>query len=80
VHFLINGDIKTKTANAAMIGAVVKIQKGTINGEAWFDPDLGMFVDSDSDQDLTLDITTRTMSLNEHLKQNVELSLLGIDP
>ena len=80
VHFLINGDIKTKTANAATIGAVVKIQKGTINGEAWFDPDLGMFVDSDSDQDLTLDITTRTMSLNEHLKQNVELSLLGIDP
>jgi hypothetical protein len=80
VHFLINGDIKTKTTSAATIGAVVKIQKGIINGEAWFDPDLGMFVESDSDQDMTLDITTRSMALTEHLKQNVELSLMGIDP
>lgn len=78
VHLLMTGDIKTKSASAATVGAVVKIQKGTVNGDAWFDPDLGMYVDINSDQDMTMDITTRQMALNEHMKQNVELSLLDV--
>lgn len=80
VHLLITGDIKTKSTSASTIGAVVNIKKGTINGEAWFDPDLGMFVDTDTAQDMTLAITTRTMQLSEHLKQNVEMSLVSVDP
>lgn len=80
VHILVNGDIKTKSANAASIGAVVKITKGAINGDAWFDPDLGMFVDSNTDQDMTLDIATRQADITEHMKQNVEMSLLNVNP
>lgn len=80
VHLLINGDIKTKTASASAIGAVVKIQKGVVKGDAWFDPDLGMFVEINTDQDLKLNITTRSMALTERLKQNVEMSLLGVSP
>lgn len=80
VHILITGDIKTKSASAAIVGAVVKVQNGTIGGDAWFDPDLGMFVDIDTGQDLTLNITTRTMELNEHMKQKVDMALLSINP
>jgi hypothetical protein len=79
-HILVNGDIKTKSANAAAIGAVVKIEKGTINGDTWFDPDLGMFVDSKTGQDMTLDITTRETSFTEHMKQNVGMSLVNVNP
>ena len=79
-HILITGDIKTKSASASTIGAVVNVKKGIVNGDAWFDPDLGMFVDINSKQDTTLDITTRGGAFTEHMKQNVDTSLLGIDP
>lgn len=80
VHFLMTGDIKSKTASAAMVGAVVKVQKGIINGEFWFDPELGMFVDGDNKQDMTLNIATRGATFTEDMKQNVEMSLLSVDP
>jgi hypothetical protein len=80
VHFLVTGDIKTKTASASTIGAVVKIQSGTINGDVWFDPDQGIFVEDKTDQDLTLNITTRSATFTEHMKQNVTMSLLGVNP
>jgi len=75
-HLLVTGDIKTKTASAATTGMMITVKKGTINGESWFDPDLGMFVDINSDQDLTMDIKTRTMTLTDRMKQNVALSLV----
>jgi hypothetical protein len=80
VHFLITGDIKTKTASASTIGAVVKIDKGTITGDAWFDPDLGMFVDDNMDQDTKMNIATRQASFTEHMTETVEMSLVGVDP
>jgi hypothetical protein len=79
-HLVIAGDIKTKTATAAATGAVVKVKKGIISGDSWFDPELGMFVDVNTDQDLTLDITTRNMALTDHMKENVELSLVDVSP
>lgn len=80
VHLLISGDVKTKTASAATTGAVVNIKKGTVTGDAWFDPDLGMFVDINSDQDITMDIQTRNMALTQRQKQNVEMSLVDVSP
>jgi Family of unknown function (DUF6263) len=80
VHFLVTGDIKTKTASASTVGAVVNIQSGTINGDVWFDPDQGIFVEDKTDQDLTLKITTRSTAFTEHMKQNVTMSLLGVNP
>ncbi|HEV2319767.1 MAG TPA: DUF6263 family protein, partial [Verrucomicrobiae bacterium] len=79
VHLVMTGDIKTKSASAATIGAVVDIQKGNIRGDSWFDPDLGMFVDSDWDQDVTMNITTRQMALTQRMKENVEMSLLSVN-
>jgi Family of unknown function (DUF6263) len=80
VHFLITGDLKTKIASAATIGVVIKIDKGTVKGDAWFDPDLGMFVDINTDQDLALNFTTRQMAFTGHQKQNTEVSLLSVNP
>jgi hypothetical protein len=77
-HLLITGDIKTKSTSAATTGAVVTVKKGTINGDSWFDPELGMVVDVNSDQDLTMDIKTQTMTMADHLKQNVKLSLVNV--
>jgi hypothetical protein len=77
-HLGITGDIKTKTASAATTGAVVTVKKGIITGDSWFDPDLGMYVDINSDQDLTMNIQTRTMTLTDRLKQNVNLSLVDV--
>jgi Family of unknown function (DUF6263) len=78
-HLLITGDIKTKTASAAQTGVMVTVKKGTINGDSWFDPELGMFVDINSDQDLTMNIQTRTMTLTDRMKQNVNLSLVDVN-
>lgn len=78
-HIAITGDIKTKSTSAANVGAVVTVKKGTITGEAWFDADLGMFVDIKSDQDITLDIKTRNMALTQHMKQNVDMSLVDVN-
>jgi hypothetical protein len=77
-HLGITGDIKTKTASAATTGAVVTVKKGIISGDSWFDPDLGMFVDINSDQDMTLDIKTRTMALTQGMKQSVDMSLVDV--
>jgi hypothetical protein len=80
VHLLITGDIKTKTTNASTLGAVVNIKKGILSGDAWFDPDLGMFVESNTAQDMTFDIKTRNMQLTQNLKQTVDLSLVSVEP
>lgn len=79
-HLLITGDIKTKTASAAMTGAKVTVKKGTITGDSWFDPDMGMLVDLNSDQDLTMDIQTQAMTMTDRLKQNIKLSLVDVSP
>jgi hypothetical protein len=79
-HLLVTGDIKTKTASAATMGAIVNVKKGTINGDAWFDPGQGMFVDIDNDQDMTLNITTQTTTLTGHMKRDVQMSLVDVSP
>jgi Family of unknown function (DUF6263) len=77
-HLVVTGDIKTKSTAASKIGAVVDVQKGTISGDSWFDPELGMFVDINSDQDMKLNITTRNMTLTENLKQNIKMPLVDV--
>ena len=47
----------------------IKIEKGKISGDAWFDPDLGMMVESAEDVDAQLKINQngkiQTVPLNE---------------
>jgi hypothetical protein len=80
VHLLVTGDIKTKSTSSATTGATVKIENGTISGDMWFDPDLGISVDDASEEDLTLNITAQSTALTEHMKENAETSLVNVEP
>jgi len=79
-HLQVTGNIKSKNQSAAtgMAGAAIDFQKGQITGDVWFDPALGMFVDTVSDQDITMKITAQGQAMSGHLQQNIELSLMDV--
>ena len=77
-HVEATGTIASKNATAAMVGAVVDVEKGKISGEFWFDPDMGMIVDVHNLQDMTLKITTRAQTMTQQLSQKVRLSLVDV--
>jgi Family of unknown function (DUF6263) len=79
-HIQVTGNIKSKDQPAAtgMAGTTVDVQKGQVTGDVWFDPALGMFVDTVSDQDITMKITARGQAMSGHLQQNIEMSLLDV--
>jgi hypothetical protein len=77
-HVDATGDIASKTTSAAMVGAMVEIEKGKISGEFWFDPDMGMIVDVHNNQDMTLKITTRAQTMTQQLNQKVRVSLVDV--
>lgn len=52
------GDIKTKPGSMpGPAGVTVNIQNGTISGVAWFDPELGITIDTSMNQDMTMNMT-----------------------
>ncbi|HXR47801.1 MAG TPA: DUF6263 family protein [Candidatus Limnocylindrales bacterium] len=71
------GDISTKTISTAN-GMVVEIKKGTITGEFWFDPVLGMIVEANNNQDLALKITTRQQTMSTQFNQKVRMALVDM--
>jgi hypothetical protein len=77
-HVDATGDISSKTASAAMVGAMVEIEKGKIWGDFWFDPDAGMIVDVHNTQDMTLKITTRAQTMTQQLNQKVRVSVVDV--
>jgi hypothetical protein len=77
-HVEATGDISSKNASAAMVGAVVEIEKGKISGDYWFDPEAGMIVDVHNNQDMTLKITTRAQTMTQQLSQKIRLSLVDV--
>ena len=58
---------------------MVEIKKGTISGEFWYDPALGMIVEANNDQDLALKITTRTQTMTSQFNQNVRIALVDVE-
>lgn len=76
-HSVGTGSIATKTTSTTM-GAVVEVQKGKISSDEWFDPELGMITDINSDLNMTLKITTRQQTLTQQLNQKVQFTLLDV--
>lgn len=64
------GNVSSKGVLTAA-GATVKIDKGNVAEDFWFDPELGMVAGNEND-DFILKITTRwqTMSEEEHYKSH----------
>ena len=77
-HVEAAGDISSKSVSAATVGAAVEIEKGKVSGEMWFDPELGMIVDFNSDQKMSLKVTTRQQTVTPQLTQKVRLSLMDV--
>jgi Family of unknown function (DUF6263) len=77
VHVEAVGDISTKSISTES-GAMVEIKKGEISGEFWFDPELGMIVDMNNDQNLTLKVTTRTQTIPVQFKQKIQFGLVDV--
>jgi hypothetical protein len=76
-HIEMAGDISTKsTSNAS--GAVIEIEKGKISGDVWFDPELGMIVETDNDQNITMKVTTRTQTMTPQMTQKIRLTLVDV--
>ena len=54
------GTIKTKDGDNAkpnQLGMTMSIQDGTTSGVSWFDPELGIIIDSQMHQDMTINIS-----------------------
>ncbi len=51
------GSISSKTVSAAS-GALVQIDKAKVSGVAWYDPELGILVGAEQNEELSLKITT----------------------
>ncbi|HEY3761712.1 MAG TPA: DUF6263 family protein [Verrucomicrobiae bacterium] len=79
-HLQLTGTIKSKNQPAAtgMGGQTVDVQSGKITGDVWFDPALGMFVDTQDNQDIVMKITARGQSISGHLQQTIGMSLLDV--
>jgi Family of unknown function (DUF6263) len=71
------GDVTSKPG-AADAPMKVDIQSGKIGGEAWFDPELGMTVDSSIDQDMTMKTTVQGQTMNSKVIQKISARLVGV--
>ncbi|MGH7988688.1 MAG: DUF6263 family protein [Limisphaerales bacterium] len=79
-HIEDTGEISSKSVSAAMTGAVVEIEKGKTSGDFWFDPELGMIVDVNTDQEMPMKITTRAQTMTSHLSQKIRVTLVDVTP
>ena len=76
-HIEERGNISSKSVSTAS-GAMVKIEKGRISGDIWFDPELGMVVSGNDNEDLTLKITTRTQTMTKQTHNKSQWALADV--
>ena len=75
-HVEEEGSILTKNISTGT-GMAVEITKGEISGEFWYDPALGMIVDVNNHQNMTMKITTRAQTVTSQVSRNIRLALLA---
>jgi hypothetical protein len=79
-HLVATGDITSKSPSMQVAGATIDVQSGTVTGDDWFDPALGMLVALNSDQDMTMKITMQGRTMTQKAKQNLRMSLVDVTP
>jgi RNA polymerase sigma factor (sigma-70 family) len=57
----------------------VKIEKGRLSGETWFDPELGMIVEIAFDADMNLKINQRGQTLTVPVNQKTRFALVDVE-
>ena len=53
--------------------------KGKFTGDAWFDPELGMVVDSTFDQNITMEIMNRGQAVTLQINIKIRLTLVDVE-
>jgi len=56
-----------------------KIEKGTLSGEVWFDPELGMTAEIALDEDMILKITRQGQTLTSPVSHKTRLTLVDVE-
>ncbi|MGA3285202.1 MAG: DUF6263 family protein [Verrucomicrobiota bacterium] len=57
----------------------VKIEKGTLSGEVWFDPELGMIAEIAFDEDMILKITRQGQTLTSPVSHKTRFALVDVE-
>jgi hypothetical protein len=53
--------------------------KGKLTGDAWFDPELGMVVDSTFDQNITMEIMNRGQAVTLQITMKIRFTLVDVE-
>ena len=69
----VEGKISSKGVSNGM-----QIDDGKISGDVWFDPELGMIVGVNNDQNIKIKVTTRGMTVTPEINQRIRVSLVDI--
>jgi RNA polymerase sigma factor (sigma-70 family) len=77
-HVKMSGRISTKSISTAS-GAAVQIEKGELTGELWFDPILGMVVESDNDQHIAFKLSTQAQTVSLQMNQKSRCTLVAVE-
>jgi hypothetical protein len=75
-HKCVKLDYQGKITGKGKSDAPFSIEKGTIHGTSWFDPEQGMALGSDSDQTMTINIQQRGNVVPQQMTQNVTIKLI----
>ncbi len=78
-HVEAEGTLAMKTPSAAS-GMLVDITKAAISGQFWYDPALGMVVDSVNRQNLSMKITVRQAVMSTQFKREVHILMAERTP
>lgn len=86
------GTLQTKQGSSmAVQGISMTLQDGNVTGISWFDPELGMVIDTSMNQDITMIMTVpvakrngapknlpTSMTLTNQIKQNLEYKFISV--
>ncbi|MGH7951212.1 MAG: DUF6263 family protein [Limisphaerales bacterium] len=77
-HFVDTGDISSKDISFST-NMTMQIEKGKVFGDVWFDPDLGMIADVNSEQNMTMKMTMRGQAMTTQINQKIRETLVDVE-
>ena len=77
-HVETTANISTKTISTAS-GAAIEIKKGKISGDLWYDPELGMIVEHNYDETLTMNVTVQAKTMISQVNQKNRWALVSVE-
>lgn len=78
VHIEVKGNISAKPGATAEAGQT-EIQSGTVSGDVWFDPQLGMLIHSSTTGHLDVTTTVMNQTLPAHVNLTSNFYLLAVE-